>query len=266
MLLVYRLVLLVYTSAWLIAHPVIRSSEYGPKWFILITNWAYIDLVVGFGAVTILCLVYTVTYYCARERILSSLPKSSTDNRLVYSQDNISWCVKIVWFLYISGATMAVMVTVGFWLIVYDGDEGDVDVASVHVHGINLVLVLVDLFLSRIPYQLLHFMYPSFIAAAYIAFTGVYFAAGGRGVDGDEHIYDALQYGDSPGSAAGLAVALVLAPMLFYGALFLLGWLRDVVFKRIPFLYRDIIRHDQPVCREPVDEPGFSNVLAPTTM
>ncbi len=211
---------------------------------------------VGFGAITLLCLLYAIAYYFSREYVFNGLPKSPEDAQLVFSQDNISWYVKVVWFLYVSGGTLAFMVTAGYWVIVYDSDEEELDVATVHVHGINLILVLIDLLVSRIPYQLLHFFYPSLIAAIYIAFTGVYFAAGGEGLNGNEHIYDSLDYGDSPGSATGYVVALFLASMLFFGALFLFGRLRDVIYKRIPFIYRDIRRpvqfdQDSSITAEP---------------
>ena len=177
----------------------------------------------------------------------------------VYSQDNIRWYVKLCWIVYILGASLALTVTAGNYVTEIDyscssEDNGvasgnnttapfcnsidTVDVYSAHVHGVNVLLVLIDLFLSRIPYQLFHFFYCLLFTVPYIILTLIYYAAGGTNEFGDRYIYTSLNYAEP--QSAGLAIVLILVPIPFFLVLFLLGWLRDVIYKRIGCCFRDI--------------------------
>ena len=253
------MVLFAYIFAWLIAHSVIRRDTVGPHWLIYLTNQSYIVLVVSVGGITILTIGYTVVYYFSRDNIRDSLPKVETPIQLIYLQDNIAWYVKLIWLLYISGSTLAVLVTIGYWGLLADFDcyvanssdpnstvicPPGPDVATVHLHGVNALLVLIDIAVSRVPFQFLHFFYPSLFAAVYVIFSGIYFAAGGTDPSGDPFIYPLLDYGRNLGSAIGLAIALALSPMALYVILFLLAWLRDVIYKRISCCFRDL-RHSE---------------------
>ena len=243
---IYRVLLFLYIFAWLIVSAALTTS--GGRWLVFLTNLSYLVLVLGTGAIAILCVVYTVVYYVNRNCI-QNLPKVETPIQLTYTQDNIAWYVKLVWFLYISGSTLAVVVTIGFWGVVYRCDSNsrsnnttDATVScapsalTVQVHGVNGLLALVDLFISRVPFQFLHFFYPSILTALYAILNGIYFAAGG-GI-----VYAAIDYEGSLGTAIGLVIVLALSPIPIYIVLFLLAWFRDVVYKRVACCFRDI-RH-----------------------
>ena len=107
---------------------------------------------------------------------------------------------------------------------------------TVHVHGVNGLLAIVDIFISRVPFQFLHLFYPSILTALYALLNGLYFAASG------EIVYNALNYRDSLGTAIGLVIVLALSATPIYIVLFLLAWFRDVVYKRVACCFRDI-RH-----------------------
>ena len=261
---IYRVVLFAYIFAWLIAHSVLRSDNFGPLWLIYLTNLSYIVLVVAVGIIAILCIGYTVVYYVNRDNIRENLPKVETPIQLIYLKDNIAWYVKLIWFLYISGSTLALLVTVGYWSFLADfgcdirnssslnstnsmnstnstiSCPPGPDAATVHLHGVNALLMLIDLFVSRIPYQLLHFFYPSIFSSLYAIFTGIYFAAGGTDPNGDRFIYPLLDYSQNIGTSVGLAVILAFSPMVLYVVLFLLAWLRDVIYKRVSCCFRDL--------------------------
>ena len=242
---IYRVLLFLYIFAWLIVSAALNKS--GGKWLVFLTNLSYLVLVLGTGAIAILCVVYTVLYYVKRDSI-QKLPKVETSIQLTYAQDNIAWYVKIVWFLYISGSTLAVLVTIGFWAVVYGCDSGSHNSSNttnltancapsaltVHVHGVNGLLAIVDIFISRVPFHFLHLFYPTILTALYALLNGVYFAASG------DIVYSAIDYRDSLGTAIGLVIVLALSATPIYIVLFLLAWFRDVVYKRVACCFRDI--------------------------
>ena len=224
-----------YIFAWLIVSAAVTPS--GGRWLVFLTNLSYLVLVLGTGAIAILCVVYTIVYY-ANRNCIQNLPKVETPIQLTYTQDNIPWYVKLVWFLYISGSTLAVLVTIGFWAVLYRCDNSSCapSALTVHTHGVNGLLALIDLFISRVPFQFLHFFYPAILTALYALLNGIYYAAGG-GV-----IYTPINYGGNLGIAVVLVIVLALSPMPIYIILFLLAWLRDVVYKKVACCFRDI-RH-----------------------
>ena len=261
---IYRVLLFLYIFAWLLVSAALTTP--GGRWLVFLTNLSYLVLVLGTGAIAILCVVYTIVYY-ANRNCIQNLPKVETPIQLTYTQDNISWYVKLVWFLYISGSTLAVLVTIGYWALIYSCDSNGSNnnnttsltvnntanltvnnttdstgscappsVLTVHTHGVNGLLALVDLFISRVPFQFLHFFYPAILTALYAFLNGIYFAAGG-GV-----IYPPINYGENLGIAVVLVIVLALSPMPIYIIFFLLAWLRDVVYKKVACCFRDI-RH-----------------------
>ena len=130
---------------------------------------------------------------------------------------------------------MAVAASILYWALLYSG--GPVDGVNVHTHLLNAIIALVDVIFSGVPVRILHFIYPIMFAAVYGVFTGIYFAADGTNAMGDPYIYPVLDYGDSPGSAAGwvLAVVLVMMPiinLLMFGLYSVRFWLTHCLWNR----------------------------------
>ena len=250
---------------WLIASGVDRSPRQGAKWLIFITNHSLMLLIIGFAAITILTIVYTILYYVDKQKLQRFYPKPATSKYAFYSQDNIAWYMKICWILYIIGATIAITNVAGFWVVVYRPCSSDTDataatsnmtttassaesmepcetieVISLHVHLIFGIFILVDIFLSRIPWQFLHLFYSVSYMVFFVVFSGIYFAAGGTDQFGNPYIYSAFDYGENPKTAVGYCIVVLLVPIVLYICLFLLAWLRDVIYSKIGCCFRDI--------------------------
>ena len=249
----YRIIWFLYILAWLIAAILVRTDIEGVRWLIYLTNQSYILLVLGSGAITILTVGYAIAYLIDKRKLQSFYPQSATTLQVTYKQDNIPWYVKICWLLYIMGAAAAIVVVVGFWSVIYDPNCEPlmspnstvscitIDVYSVHVHLINGILVILDLYLSRIPIQLLHIFYPAMFTLWWVIFSVVFFAAGGTNpFDGGPYIYEVLDYGNSPALSGGFAILIVISPFIGFILLFVLGWTRDVIYKKIPCCYREL--------------------------
>lgn len=213
-----------------------------------------------------LCVTYTIVHYWSKDRLLKYIPKMDFPLVRIYKkQDNIPWYVKIIWLLYIVACSTAFLVFFGYWVFIYspcEGGSGDndnntmetdeggsggqsqefcsfLDVHTIQVHGINVVIVFLDLALSRIPYQFLHFVHSALFTTLYIIFSLVYWGAGGENHNGDPFIYRDLDYGGRPISGF-FAFVLILAPMLTFIILSLLSLLRDSVSLHIGCCFRDV--------------------------
>ncbi len=290
---VYRVLVFFYLLIWLILHIYARHDEFGPHWPIFLSNLGFALLTISMGSLAILCVAYGIVYYTKRERLVCYLPKKDFPLARVYKQDNIGWYVKIIWCLYIVANASAILIFLGYWLFVYspcdDDDNGEMggagtasemsgdnassngsasgemavketcsglDAPAIHLHGINVLIVFIDLLLSRIPYQLLHTLYATIFAIVYVIFTIIYFAAGGTSHLGDPYIYGALDYGNDLPLAILFVVVIAVGCIPIYLGLFLLAWLRDVIVTRIGCCFRDVRRHPFRESREGTNHNG----------
>ena len=264
---VYRVLVLLYMLSWLIASGVDRGDKQGEggKWLIFITNHTLLLINIGFLAITALTVGYAVVYYIDKSKLQRFYPKPAPTAQAFYSQDNIAWYVKICWVLYIVGVSSEIANICGFWVAIYEPCPPDdamaemtnsslnstsndvrpcsnLDAISIHVHLILGLLALIDIYLSRVPYQILHFFYSISYMAFFVVFSGIYFAAEGTDHLGNPYIYSVLDYRESPAEAVGFCIVIVILPMIMYIILFLLAWLRDVIYSRIRFCFWDLRR------------------------
>ena len=197
--------------------------------------------------------------------------------------------MKICWILYIIGATIEITNVAGFWVVVYRPCSSNaatnnmteatnmttmassigpmspcenIEVISLHVHLIFGIFILADIFLSRVPWQFLHLLYSASYMVFFVVFSGIYFAAGGTDQYGNPYIYSAFDYGENPRTAAGYCIMITLVPIGLYVCLFLLAWLRDVIYSKIGCCFRDIHSSEYHITSESDKSNGQ---LGPTT-
>ena len=270
------MIVFIYTFIWLILHIEARSESFGKFWLIFLTNLGYTLLTITMGSLATLSVLYTIVHYKCRDRLTKYFPTRASSETNMYTQDNIPWYVKIVWCLYIVANSSAILIFIGYWGFIYkpcrqeDGSgmepeprmesesrmepemgsgsgmgmgSGEscsfLDVHTLQVHGVNIAIVLLDLVLSRIPYQLFHFPYTIAFTLLYILFSLIYWGAHGVNHEGMPYIYSTLNYGGSS-SAYGFALVITLAPMVTFLMLFLAAWLRDFISTRVGCCFRDI--------------------------
>lgn len=246
-----------------------RSPRQGAKWLIFITNHAVILLVIGLLSVNILTIGYTIVYYIDKEKLRRFYPKPATTAQALYSQDNITWYMKLCWILYLIGVVISITIICGFWVAVYTPcndsqntitnstemmvnnttadpmQNGTVvcdalDPVTLHVHLILGLLAVLDMFLSRIPYQIFNVYIGTIYMAFFIIFSAIYYGAGGTNHLGDPYIYGVLDYGGNPSRAVLYVFVMIVLPIVCFILLYLLAWLRDVIYKRINFCFRDV--------------------------
>ena len=221
------------------------------KFIIFLTQQSFILLTLSLMSLAILTVAYTISYYSSRGKTLFPLPRSateeSTEEELSYGHDSIRWYVKISWILHNTASVLAVGVAFSYWAFLcspfFRGDdrEGNVTTNStgedcrpfplnLHVHGINAVIIILDIWASRVPYQFLHFFYTSVFTTFYLIFSLVYWVANGHTKEGV--IYPILDYGAADKQLAiSFALTLVFFPMIIHLMLFGIALLRDIVFQ-----------------------------------
>lgn len=125
---------------------------------------------------------------------------------------------KFSWFLYNATNITTVTISVIYWGALYVGDG--LSAMDFLVHGLNSIVSICDIFLSKRPCRLMHFYHPLVVLLTYVAFSSIYWAAGGRNEDGLSYIYPILDWENLnltiPFLCIGFFVALPIAQFLIW--------------------------------------------------
>lgn len=221
----------VYNFAWLIYN----IYKYQAKLFIFLTNWTYLILNLYFLQATTLTFCALYCEYKKHKGASSStnetqalVEKGSGDDNAnqnektteeAREEDALQLPQKMFWFLYIISANAGLLITAGYWTVLFEDEP--IDANNITKHALNSVFMLIDTFLSSIPVRLFHSVYPLLYIIAYLAFTVIYWKLGGTNIQGQPYIYSLLDYNNfeaSTGCIIGfflLLVQPVLQLMLF---------------------------------------------------
>lgn len=229
----------------------------GPKFFIFLTNWAFLVLVVYllWAAVSDTLSLFLANV-CCKEKYSRQENEDEEDDGSVEQvccllnmplgccgreRDGTKWHHKIQWVLFMVGHTFSLAVTILYWSLLFNPTNPLLTPLNFITHLVNGIVSVIDIGVSGIPVRLLHMVYSVLLAAIYAVFTGIYHVAMGTNVQNQPYIYFIIDYGRNPGTAAGIAIAVVLVffpiiNVLIY-VLFLLRegllWLIKKVYKMI---------------------------------
>ncbi len=79
----------------------------------------------------------------------------------------------------------------------YQATNGEATFWNILVHGLNSVVAYIELFVCARPWRWHHLYQPSILGLIYVLFSIVYYAAGGKGKDGDPYIYKVLDWSNA---------------------------------------------------------------------
>lgn len=133
--------------------------------------------------------------------------------------NSLQWYECVQWALFLLSAELAVSISLLYWPLFYDPSKPKDLLTHLNVvlHLVNGVVAVLDMWISRMPVRIYHMLYLMLLSFAYVAFTGVYYAAGGgNDYDNGTYIYPQLNYKDSPETASALSVggSLVCIPLI----------------------------------------------------
>ncbi|KAK7490566.1 hypothetical protein BaRGS_00018169 [Batillaria attramentaria] len=162
------------------------NNERPATWLIYLTNWTYF-----------LLLLDTIGQAFLVSFIMYRKPEMEVHVTPLY--------LKMAWLVYETVSTASIMVTLLYFIFLYDGS---MTLLSMAKHVFNSVYVLLDLGVTATPVRLMHFIYPAGYAVVYLCFTSFYWGVGGVNMDGEPYIYKVLDWSD-PAQASLLGLSCV---------------------------------------------------------
>ncbi|ELT98345.1 hypothetical protein CAPTEDRAFT_224936 [Capitella teleta] len=142
-----------------------------------------------------------------------------------------SVAIKVFWIFHSTACNLSVVITLMVYMVMYPYLGAfsaliQVDAITLNCHGINSLIVLIDLMLSSVPVRILHFVYPAIIGILYVVFSLVYWSL--------DKYFNVLYFGildwNDPGIASGISVLLIFVVVpLIQLFLFGLSLLRDLI-------------------------------------
>ncbi|XP_026759047.2 protein rolling stone-like [Galleria mellonella] len=197
-----------------------------PYWLIYLTNWGLLLITM----MMVSGLLVSCVAVCKANFETKELP----------------WYVSTYWFLYNIVVTNAFMITALYWILLYEPgsyEEGGRRLLwlDISTHAMNSCIALIEVLASRTPVRFLHFYQPLSVGAWYAAFSGIYYSAGGTDSNGNQYIYEVLDWRE--GKRTGAVVAASVAGLLaVYVALWCLALCRD----KLSISLIRTISHDLP--------------------
>jgi len=149
-------------------------------------------------------------------------------------QEGLSTSLKITWFLYALCVPTEIVITLLYWVLVYDG-QGNIYYVTVFTHGILVFLILIDgNFVARIPLRLKQIVFVVIYGILYIVWTFIHSVSGiGNGSWDGEGLYEGvLNWKDKPEKTVIVSaiICLVVIPVIY-----MLAWLLSLVGKGFAF-------------------------------
>ncbi|CAH1784263.1 unnamed protein product [Owenia fusiformis] len=211
----YRLVVGGYVLFWLIytasRHHLANPTQPWPVW---LTNWSYFLLTCHMVLAAIIAVAHGFRNrgsYCqipgedspeqeshekeglrsqsAPEDILgfesSGLTKSDEQSGetvvITPIESSIPWYFALDWLIYTIIANFAIIVTLSYfiflWPLVSKYNNLDVPtIGDLNLHGINSVVIFLEICINGIPVRLLHIIYPTIYGLTYIIFSAIYWS------------------------------------------------------------------------------------------
>ena len=200
----YRWIVLLYFAGWLLASWI---EVTGPSYLTYLNTWSFIM----FNAYLVIAAISTTTSYLSAHFLYPRAKQEfSREDEFVsrnkpcgYRDNTISKYQMLHWFFFIIGTESAFVVSFLYWILLYRG--GHIDGLTVNTHLLNSLVATIDLWVSGIPVNIPHSIYPMLFGSLYAVFHRIYYAASGI------LVYNMLQnYRESLGPSIAVVLVLIL--------------------------------------------------------
>ena len=101
---------------------------------------------------------------------------------------------KCLWALCNINYSLAVMITLVYWITLYTPERHYLDFENFSGHLLIAVVNCVDLFISNRPWRLLHAIHPIIFGGVFGIFSFVYFLAGGTNYYFEPFVYHIIDW------------------------------------------------------------------------
>ncbi|CAH2050721.1 unnamed protein product, partial [Iphiclides podalirius] len=216
------------------------------KFLLYMTHWGLLLILIEsfFG------IIAAGKNYCELSGHTTTLSTSKAVNKRAKSSDYgsfneplknenmkpaLPWYLKGYWILYNISIPVAFLITVFYWAILNTSvkkiNYAPNPVLDVMLHGVNSLVMLVELTMSGHPSRLLHIMQPLYFALVYLIFTLTYYIAGGLDPWGHVFIYPVLDW-SKPEQTLVVAVLTGLFLALMHVLAVAIATARDLIARR----------------------------------
>jgi hypothetical protein len=205
-------------AAWIVSVMAssIKNATYQSFWLAYLTHWGLVvtSLYILMSAA---CAVY-----------LAMRPPVNSGE----FEGGVGLLIKSTWALFAIAAPAEVMIAILYWILEFEGTVGYV---GLMVHGIAMVLIMIDGFiLSRIPLRMKQFILFESFASIYILWTAIHaysgignpYANGETPTQDDDAIYGSIAWkNDNTGTVMLVVVVLIVANPVVFMVCRTLSWL-----------------------------------------
>jgi len=221
--LLYRWMIFLLWSIFIICS-IFEFGSYKPlqqyeKWLIYLTNW---DLLLGLMQALVGAILVS-----RRWQLQKAVNFDSNNITFGFTE-------RLYWFLYVVTTNIAIGVTVSYWFAVYNPEIHELDPLNIMMHVCNSVLMLVDLFVTSIPFRLRNFWWCLSIVVFYLIFSIIYYVAGGLDKYGYHYIYKILDW-KRPARTLLICAGGLIFVTLLHCIVCMLADIRNRIYRRIKF-------------------------------
>lgn len=138
--------------------------------------------------------------------------------------DKLPWYYTLNWLLQSVATTSAFEISIFYAIVIAPGRtlERNLQPITFHLHVVNSILFLIDVFLVANPTRILHFVYTVCYGLLYTIFLLIL-----HFTDYNSAVYPALNFRDSPRTTAmWLSLAVLVLPIILYILIFFIYQLR----------------------------------------
>lgn len=186
------------------------------KWPIYLTNWGFT-----------LCVVQSLlSSIMVTVSLFASKMEGKNERR-----EKVIKLYPAYWALNSTATPVAFTISIIYWSLIFKAEGATFTAMNFIVHGLNSILVFLDLLIVSHPVKIFHFIYPLFLALCYTVFTVVYYIAGGTTKTGSRYIYPILKW-DEPGKTMGVCAGVMVLMIVLHLFTYLVYKLRVYVFRR----------------------------------
>jgi len=170
-------------------------------WIIWLTHWTLLALVIYAMSSFSICVYW------------------QTHNAVVENY-TVPMAVQWTWFWQNVAVGACPLIMCNYWALVYTGDLGKHPYNNIVKHALNAVYMMIDVCLTNSPIWIKHIWQPMAFGIVYLIFSIIYVSFGGNDENGNNYIYNVMDWNRSPGFASVVAIITVVIVLPFWYILF----------------------------------------------
>ncbi|XP_066248383.1 protein rolling stone-like [Euwallacea similis] len=206
----YRVsIFIIFFVSWIFTY--LKEPPAGkPRWPIYLTNWGFT-----------FCLIQSLL---SSLMVVGSLLGDRLASKNSFKEKALKLC-RAYWITNVIASPVAFTISIIYWSLIFKAESANFTAMNFIVHGLNSIVVLLDLCVVCHPVKIFHFIYPLLLALCYTIFSITFYVAGGTTKTGSRYIYPILKW-DQPGRTTGVCAGVMVLMIVLHLFTFLLYKLR----------------------------------------